>query len=102
MNERRGRLRRWSKPILICFVLTTTLFFGAAGYAVYHGSKERTDICEEVQDLRDDLVEVVKSGRDSSIEIAMDFPPKQRKTIIKNARTSYDEARSKIEPSSCP
>jgi hypothetical protein len=55
-RDRRSVFRRRGQWILITFTVLTLLFFGAAGYAVYNGGQERIDICDEVRELRNDVV----------------------------------------------
>lgn len=57
--DRRGIIRRWARTILALFVGATLTFFGAGAYAVYQGREQRQNTCEEVQELRDDVVKAL-------------------------------------------
>ncbi len=96
------RLNKWVRRMALVFVISTPIFFGAGAYAVWYSNQERNDICGEVQDLRDDLVEVVRDGRDRGNKTADAFPPKQKKVILEANEESYKNSVKKIAEPSCP
>jgi hypothetical protein len=89
------------KAVFVVFMLSVFLFFGAAGYAVFNGARERDHICAAVGQLRQDLVDVVASGRDRSLKTAQSFPRKQREVIVRQAEESYRETVAKISDPNC-
>lgn len=79
------------KNLLLGVVLTLTilLFCGAAVYVVYQGKHERNNICSEVQDLRDDIVQV------------LDLGVKQAKSQGRQVSPATQQARDIIGKPSC-
>lgn len=57
------------KFVLPLFVAATLAFFVGAGYAVFNGRSERRTNCEEIRELRNDIIsalEILTSHPDSS------------------------------------
>jgi hypothetical protein len=84
------------------FVIATFSFFGAAAFSVWNGANDRIGICDAVNGLRHDLVEVVREGERRGIENAKEFPEELRPAIIENVKESTRATLEKIDDPSCP
>lgn len=75
--------------LAIALVFSVLAFFGGATYVVIQGHSERNNICSEVQELRDDIVEV------------LDLAAKQNQSAGRPVSNATKRARTIISQPSC-
>jgi hypothetical protein len=83
--------------------MAAAIFAGAATYSVIQRSNTDNEICQSVDQLRNDLVEVVRGGEERSKKAISDaFDGAQEARLLKNLEEQTDSTLSKIDRPDCP